>query len=310
VVRTGLPWRTDNYAVDPRISKEYIEGLRAEGRVAVVAVPIRIGVRIEGVLYVSNLAGRPFTERYEAMLLRLADLTATAIRNAQLYQTAQEELARRTQVEAQLKLSLREKEVLLKEIHHRVKNNLQVISSLLYLQMEAIADAQLRARFEEGQHRIQAMALIHETLYRSSDLAQVDFAQYLRTLTAHLGEAYSLNPQRIKLTVAVQEVRLSLDSAIPCGLLLNELLSNALKHAFPDGRSGEISIELRVEPPATGVLTVRDTGIGFPDAVDFRSTASLGLQLVCLLAEQLGGTLLLERQGGTHWTLRFPLTQT
>ncbi len=209
--------------------------------------------------------------------------------------------------EARLKVALHEKEVLLKEIHHRVKNNLQIISSLLNLQSEALADPQLRGIFADSHQRIQAMALIHESLYQSGDLARLDAADYLQRLSTRLCQAYGTPAARLTLTLKLEAIRLEVSQAIPCGLILNELLSNIFKHAFPDGRVGAIDITLRQEPTGHCRLMVDDTGVGFPEGVDFRTTESLGLQLVCLLSAQLDGTITLERCGGTHWTLTFPL---
>lgn len=210
--------------------------------------------------------------------------------------------------EARLKIALHEKEVLLKEIHHRVKNNLQVVCSLLRLQRDTLDDALLRELFQESEHRIRSMALIHETLYQSHDMAQFHLAHYLRTLGAELFRAYGVDPHRIALATHLEEVVLPLDAAVPFGLILNELLSNALKHAFPDGRPGDIRIELVRGPDQQAILRVVDTGVGFPEDFDIHHTDSLGLQLVCALAEQLQGTITLERHEGTAFTLTFPLT--
>jgi two-component sensor histidine kinase len=218
------------------------------------------------------------------------------------------ELDERRQVEAQLQAALGEKELLLRELHHRVKNNLQVISSLLDLQADVLDDPQVLAIFEDSQRRIQAMALIHESLYQSTDLARLNAADYLQRLGTRLCDAYGTTDDRIALEIHADEVWLEVNTAIACGLILQELLSNSFKHAFPAGRSGEIHITLGVESEHRATLTVRDTGVGFPEGVDFHHTDSLGLQLVGLLTEQLGGTIALEQRGGTQWTLTFPIT--
>jgi len=209
--------------------------------------------------------------------------------------------------EAHLKVALREKEVLLKEIHHRVKNNLQVVCSLLSLQSDAIHDPQLRDLFHESEQRIRTMALIHETLYQAGDMACFRLAPYIRRLSDSLLHVYGVEAGRVTLKTHLDELTLPLDSAIPCGLILNELLSNALKHAFPNGQCGEIALELRAEPDQHATLRVADTGVGFPDGLDFRQTDSLGLQLVCALTEQIEGIITVERHGGTAFTLTFPL---
>jgi two-component sensor histidine kinase len=209
--------------------------------------------------------------------------------------------------ETRLKVALQEKEVLLKEIHHRVKNNLQVICSLLSLQRSAIKDSKLGELFDESAHRIRSMALIHETLYQAPDMSRFHLSHYIRTLGTELFRAYGVDTQRIALQSHIDEVSLSLDAALPCGLILNELLSNALKHAFPNGQGGEIRIELQAVPDQQVILRVVDTGVGFPEGVDFRQTESLGMQLVCALTEQLRGTIGLERHGGTAFSVAFPI---
>jgi len=210
--------------------------------------------------------------------------------------------------EARLTVALQEKEVLLKEIHHRVKNNLQVICSLLNLQGDLIEDATLRQVFHEGEQRIQTMALIHETLYQVSDTAAFHLAPYVQRLSEALLRAYGREVGRVTLTTQLDELTLPLDSAVPCGLILHELLSNALKHAFPDGQ-GAITLDLRAAPDRHVTLRVADTGVGMPEGFDVRQSDSLGLQLVRMLTEQLGGTLTVARQGGTAFTLTFPLPE-
>jgi PAS domain S-box-containing protein len=215
------------------------------------------------------------------------------------------DITERKRAEEQIQTSLKEKEVLLKEIHHRVKNNLQVISSLLNLQAGVIKDPQTLQMFKESQNRVRSMALIHEILYQSKDLASIDLAAYIRNLAAHLFGSYGVNAHAIALKINVDDVFLNVDMAIPCGLIINELVSNCLKHAFPGSQRGEIHIELRSGGDHQFTLTVSDNGVGFPKEVDFRKTESLGLQLVNTLTEQLGGSVKLEQQGGTAFTITF-----
>lgn len=205
-----------------------------------------------------------------------------------------------------LKATLREKEVLLKEIHHRVKNNLQVISSLLNLQSGSLTEPAVAAMFTESQNRIKSMALIHEKLYQSKDLARIDFAEYVRNLTNHLYRSYVVNASLIKLQLAVEDLHLNVDTAIPCGLLLNELVSNSLKYAFPHGRRGEISLRLTRLTASELVLIVRDNGVGLPPGLDIQNTKSLGLKLVQMLTKQLKGTLTCRAEAGTEFQLVFP----
>jgi two-component sensor histidine kinase len=209
--------------------------------------------------------------------------------------------------EERLKVALHEKEVLLKEIHHRVKNNLQVVCSLLRLQCDTIEDSTLRELFYESELRVRSMALIHETLYQTPDISRFHLAPFLRTLSAELFRAYGVDPQHIALTISIDEVVLPLDAAIPCGLILNELLSNALKHAFPNGGRGDVRVGLQARTDRQVLLRVADTGVGLPKGFDVCQTDSLGLQLVSALTEQLQGTIAVERDGGTALTVTFPL---
>ncbi len=217
-----------------------------------------------------------------------------------------EDTTRRKRAELAVKDSLREKEVLLREIHHRVKNNMQVISSLLNLQSRNIEDPQLRKMFQESQSRVRAMALIHEVLYGSDDLSRIDLEDYVSKLAKSLTRMYGADASRIRLEVAATGVTLGIDDTVPCGLVISELLSNSFKYAFPDGRPGEISIEAVATDDDRIVLTVRDDGVGIPDDVDIRHTESMGMGLVTGLVEnQLGGQLELDRTDGTCFTIVF-----
>ena len=218
-----------------------------------------------------------------------------------------------------LKRSLQEKEVLLKEIHHRVKNNLQIISSLLYLQSNHVADSRDVMAFKESQHRVASMALIHEKLYLSSDLASLDFTQYIEKLSLDLLRSYQVSQRQVTLEVDVVEVPLELDVAIPCGLIINELVSNSLKYAFPNGKQGTISVRLKYRgddgaPIVTAgeekervrlELLVSDDGIGIPEDFDTESSDTLGLVLVRTLVQQLDGDMILERNEGTTFRIQF-----
>lgn len=216
------------------------------------------------------------------------------------------EIAVRRQAEGKVRESLQEKEVLLKEIHHRVKNNLQVVSSLLRLQAAGIKDEATAALFYESQTRVRSMALIHEELYQAGNLARVDFASYLRRLLPDLARSYRADAsENVELKIEAADVSLPVDRAIPCGLIVNELMTNALKHGFPNGRPGSIQVRLAAQNQQT-TLAVRDDGAGFPQEMDFRQSRSLGLQLVCTLANQLGGTISLARDNGTEFVITFP----
>ena len=205
----------------------------------------------------------------------------------------------------QLKLSLMEKEVLLKEVHHRVKNNLQVISGLLNLQSNYIKDESVRRVFKDSQGRIKTMALIHEGLYQREQLAQIDCTDYIQKLATNILGSYFIEKGRVQLSVNVDHSRLPLDTIIPCGLIINELVSNAAKHAFPNNREGVVRIELNSTGKDTFYLEVGDNGVGFPEGLDFRNTNTLGMQLAVILTEQLGGEITMERNNGTTFGITF-----
>jgi PAS domain S-box-containing protein len=215
------------------------------------------------------------------------------------------DISERKNTEERIRASLAEKTVLLKEVHHRVKNNLQIICALLDLQSDSIADAQSRTCFQESQDRIRSMALVHEQLYRSRDFASIDFADYIDNLAMYLFNSYVKNTERIIMRVEADSVSLGIDLSIPCGLIVNELVSNSLKHAFPDNRKGEIAIGLSADDEGLITLTVTDDGVGFPVDFDFMNTQSLGLQLVSMLVKQLQGGIELRNDDGASFVVRF-----
>jgi len=199
----------------------------------------------------------------------------------------------------------RKKEVLLKEIHHRVKNNLQVISSLLYLQSKRVDDQRLVEMFNESSNRIKSMSLIHQKLYQSQNAATIDFAEYIHDLTDALFNSYGARRDVVRLTLRIDGTILNVDTAIPCGLIVNELVSNSLKYAFPDGRQGQIHVSMRKDGNDRFTLIVGDTGVGLPKDFDYQESPSLGLKLVHTLVDQLGGTVQIDREGGTQFRIAF-----
>ncbi|MEQ9234287.1 two-component regulator propeller domain-containing protein [Coleofasciculus sp. E2-BRE-01] len=215
------------------------------------------------------------------------------------------DITEQKQVEAELQTSLREKIVLLKEVHHRVKNNLQIISSLLDLQSQTLTDPQVLDIFQQSANRVKSMALIHNQLYQYTSLEKIDFAEYIDTLATYLFQSYGVNRSLIKLQIDVEPISLNLDTAIPCGLLLNELLSNALKYAFPESRPGVITIKLKSECDRRLTLTVQDNGIGLPEGFEPENPKTLGFQLIQALTEQLEGELDIKPDQGTQFTIRF-----
>jgi len=214
----------------------------------------------------------------------------------------------RKQSERQIQESLREKEVLLQEIHHRVKNNLQVISSLLDLQSQQLNEPTLLEMFRDSRNRVKSMALVHEKLYESKTFARVNFSEYIETLAMSLFLIYGIDTNQISLELKLDEVVLSIDTAIPCGLIINELISNTLKYAFPNLTEGTIYIALNCEEGHYYTLIVRDNGIGLPENFNFNTVESLGLKLVKILANQIEGTLKVDCRFGTEFHLRFSET--
>jgi PAS domain S-box-containing protein len=215
-----------------------------------------------------------------------------------------QDVTERKLAEDTIRASLREKELLLKEIHHRVKNNLQIIASLLTLQAQSVRDPVALEVLQDSQNRIRAMSLIHAKLYESSNLATVDFGAFVRDLGAILLRAYAVNPSAIHLRVSAGQADLDVDTLVPCSLIMNELLANAIKHAFPSGAGGTVTVALSHQD-GVYVLRVADDGIDFPSTVNFRETKTLGLRLVNMLVEQLDGTIELLSKGGTEFTIRF-----
>jgi PAS domain S-box-containing protein len=216
------------------------------------------------------------------------------------------DISERRAAEELIRASLREKEALLKEIHHRVKNNLQVTSSLVRLQSAVIEDAAVREMFDQTQSRIRSMALVHEKLYQSTNLAQIDFADYVRALGELLFQSVAVDPKRISLEVTGGDMFLTIETAVPCGLIVNELLSNALKHAFPDGRHGRIHVHLENHPDGRRTLVILDDGVGLPPGLVVEDAETLGLRLIHALTEQLDGEIAIARAAaGAKFTVTF-----
>ncbi len=215
----------------------------------------------------------------------------------------------RRRADEQLRSSLNEKEALLQEIHHRVKNNLQVINSLLRLQSQQVPDPATRGMFEEARNRVQAIASIHELLYRSPDLARIDFGAYLNRLTRDLFSFFGIGEEQIYLSLYVNDAQLEVSRAIPCGLIVNELVTNALKHGFTNARNGAIKVFFEcIQGNCT--LAVEDNGVGLPDGFDWANSKSLGLQLVRVLTRQLDGVVTAESNPGTRFKILFPQVST
>jgi PAS domain S-box-containing protein len=216
-----------------------------------------------------------------------------------------EDITERNLAEELIKSALKEKEVLLKEIHHRVKNNMQIISSLLRLQSTRFEDKNLIDIFRASQSRIRSMALIHEGLYRSVDLARINFSDYLARLASQLFSMYRIDPRTIELKLDVHGVDLDLNMAIPCAMIINELMTNALKYAFPDNRKGEVRITMNRDGQGKYTLIFKDNGVGISKDIDFRKTKSLGMRIITDLVAQLEGTIEMQSGAGTEYTITF-----
>jgi two-component sensor histidine kinase len=212
----------------------------------------------------------------------------------------------REHAEDALRASLHEKEILLRELYHRTKNNMNVIQSMLTLQAASSQHREVERIATDIGHKIQAMSLVHQKLYQSHDLSRIQFQEYLPELAHLLQESYALSPSRIALTLDIAPVSALIDTAIPCGLLVNELLSNAFKHAFPDGREGEIHIHLTTDEQGMMTLQVSDNGVGVASGFDFRAQDSLGLQSIVMIAEhQLQGAVVFTANPGVTCQIQF-----
>lgn len=216
------------------------------------------------------------------------------------------DITEQKQAEHLINASLKEKEVLLKEIHHRVKNNMQVVSSLLKLQARSVKDKDTIDILEESQNRIKAMSMIHEKLYRSENLASINFGEYIKNLANDLFRSYRMSVARVALKMEVSDITIDIDSVVPCGLIVNELITNSLKYAFPDNKKGEIKISLHKNEDSEIEMVFSDNGIGLPEDIDYRNTDSMGLRLIFKMTEhQLGGKVELDRSNGTEFRICF-----
>ncbi|HEX7628289.1 MAG TPA: histidine kinase dimerization/phosphoacceptor domain -containing protein [Candidatus Methanoperedens sp.] len=236
---------------------------------------------------------------------QLENMPVRDINGNLLCRTAMSDITERKLASEIINNSLKEKEILLKEIHHRVKNNLQIVSSLITLQSDYIKDKAGQRAFLDSKNRIDTMALIHEKLYMSPDISRIDFADYVNEFMGNLFISYGVNVNMVKLKMDIENVSFDINTAIPVGLMVNELISNVLKHAFPEGKKGEIKIGLHPEQGGKFTLIVSDNGIGFPQDMDFKKTESLGMRLVNSLTNQLRGTIELDRTQGTSFKITF-----
>jgi PAS domain S-box-containing protein len=238
-----------------------------------------------------------------------ANVTVSLVRdsndNPNYFVAVFEDITERKEYESQLEESIKEKEVLLKEVHHRVKNNMQVISSILNLQSSYIADETALGILRESQDRIKSMSFVHESLYQSKTMSEVNFSEYIENIARNLFHSYGRPEGGIKLDFNLEEVYLNLDTSIPCGLIVNEIVSNSLKYAFQGRPEGRIVIEFSKQSEEKLKLIIRDDGIGLPENLDVESAESLGLQLVTTLITQIGGELEIVVSKGTSFNILF-----
>jgi len=307
--------------------------MSAEGNIgANLLVPMRVGERVVGVLAVDNyFTGREIEVDEVQPLMILANQSGAAMENARLYETLtlaygeleervkertaelartnsqlQEEVRERQRAEEQLKTWLEEKEMLLKEVHHRVKNNLAVVSSMLSLQSMEIEEERYRRLFQDSQNRIQSVALIHEKLYRAREMGRISLEEYIPDLVREIFDSQHPDDARVELRVEVDEVSLEVDPAIHCGLIINELMTNALKHAFPTGQQGTVGIQMDRREGGMLELVVWNDGKSLPEEVNTRQDKSLGLRLVDALVTMLKGKLQVQGGDVTRFTVTFP----
>ncbi|MBA3018841.1 MAG: PAS domain S-box protein [Proteobacteria bacterium] len=258
----------------------------------------------------ASVAARHEDGRPKMVIEFLRDITDQKMAKEALQIAYDQSIIYAEQLKEQIKERTRaekEKEVLLREIHHRVKNNMQVISSLLKLQSRSIKDKRSVEMLKESQDRIRSMALVHEKLYKSKNLTNIDFNEYIEHLVQTLFRSYAVNREKIRLKLNIERVMLKIDKAIPCGLIVNELVLNSLKHAFADGDKGEIEVSLVFINENEVELFVSDNGIGVPEGMDFKNSESLGLKLVNILTDQINGKLYLDQSKGTKFQIRFKM---
>ena len=269
----------------------------------------------------SEIVSKGMKERSEITGLRKngdifpaeANISQVEIDGRQIFTAILRDVSEQKLIENKLRESLKEKEILLQEVNHRVKNNLQVILSLFALQGESTNDPERIAMLSEIRLRIQSMAMIHEKIYKSERLGQINFQQYVKDLITEIFHTYRISSGSVRLTLEVAPVSLEINRAVPFALILNELTSNALKYAFTAKEKGNLSISLKLEKDKLLLLTVSDDGIGIPKKIKFSSTKTLGLRLVRVLTRQLNGKAELKenpyckKSRGTMFVFRFPL---
>ncbi len=274
-----------------------------------LAMPIKVRNTTIGLVSFYGKDPGMFSEKTIRTIEPFVLSAGVALENARLFTEVQKELTERKEAEQRIRQSLKEKEILLMEIHHRVKNNLNIVASLLNLQSDQIETVeQARNALQISQSRVHSMSLVHENLYRSEDLSHIDFDVYIRKIGTELVNLYTTKT-KIELNIEVQNIFLTVNQAVPLGMLLNELLTNAIIHAFPGRSRGAINIRMNLVDDTRCHLTLSDDGVGIPESITPATSPSLGLQLAHILAQQLQGKLLISRDKGTSVDLTFPIIE-
>ena len=274
-----------------------------------LAMPIKVRNETIGLVSFYGKEAEMFSENTIRIMDPFVLSAGVALENSRLFLEIQKELIEKKQVEKIIRTSLEEKKILLMEIHHRVKNNLNIVASLLNLQAEQIQTVeQAKIALQVSQNRVHSMSMVHENLYQSEDLANIDIGVYIRRMAKELVNIYTTDTQ-IDLSFEAEKIYLTVNQAVPLGLLLNELITNTITHAFPGRSRGKLTITMRQENERGYVLTVADDGTGIPAGLDPDNSPSLGLHLVRILAQQLGGDLVINSGKGTHIQLTFPVKE-
>ncbi len=292
VLETGEPAEAEMEAVDGRIYQ--IRGYPITDNQGAVTALVEFGRDVT--------KDRRAEENLKKSYQKLQESQLASIN---LMEDLQKEVHERKLAEDKISASLKEKEILLREIHHRVKNNMQIIISLINLQQNQLRDDTQHTFFEESKNRIFSMALVHEQLYESENLSRIELLEYIKSLVQNIKHSSGERSDRITFDISIPHVYLTIDKAIPCGLIANELITNSLKHAFPGRRKGRIEISVNKNNGPLCSLQIKDNGVGLPEDVDVKKSSSLGLVLVSLLTEQLDGTVRIDRTGGTTFTIEF-----
>jgi two-component sensor histidine kinase len=277
---------SENFSLLNLLSEEYIGFLDKYSFSVSLTVPLQINHKLIGTINLFHCASDfPYSNDDQFFLQKIADLLASIIRNSRLYN---------------------DKEIQLSEIRHRVKNNLQVVSSILSIQSDYIKDPESYKLFINSLNRVRVMSMIHENLYLTGSSSNVAFDRYLRDAVVFLSRTYKINPKLIKFSINVAPLFLPIDISITCALITNELISNAIKHAFPDNRAGNIEISfIKVDQQYN--MIVLDDGIGLPEKINVDNSETFGILLINTLVDQLNGTLEINRSKGTQFIIRFPL---